>query len=44
MTSLIKASYWDKTEIVKILIKQEGIDLNAKTNVDFNHFIFQNNI
>ena len=32
-------------EIVKILIEQEGIDINAKNNfVYFNNLIFQNNI
>ena len=34
------------TEIVKILVKQEGIDINAKAKdrVYSNNFIFQNNI
>ena len=32
------------TEIVKIIVKQEGIDINAKNNSYFNNLIFQNNI
>ena len=29
---------------MKILVEQEGIDINAKNKVYFNYFIFQNNI
>ena len=44
-TALILASRKGHTEIVKILIEQEGIDINAKEyNVYINNFIFQNNI
>ena len=32
------------TEIMKILVKQEGIDFNAKNNVYFNNLIFYNDI
>ena len=42
--SLAKASRDGHTEIVKILVEQEGIDINAKSKVYFNNLIFQNNI
>ena len=29
---------------MKILVEQEGIDVNAKSNVCFNNLIFRNNI
>ena len=38
------ASQRNKTEIVKILVEQEGIDINDKDYVYFNNMIFQNNI
>ena len=38
------ASQNGHTEIVKILVEQEGIDITAKDIVYFNHFLFQNNI
>ena len=38
------ASEYGYPEIVKILVEQEGIDINAKDNVYFNNFGFQNNI
>ena len=31
-------------EIVKILVEQEGIDINAKNKIYFNNLVFQNNI
>ena len=40
----MNASLNGHTEIVKILVEQEGIDINAKDNVYSNNFIFQNNI
>ena len=43
-TALSFASRYGHTEIVKILVEQEGIDINANTRVYFNNFIFQNNI
>ena len=43
-TALIWASYYGHTEIVKILVEQEGIDINAKDIVYFNNIIFQNDI
>ena len=43
-TALMKASKYSHTEIVKILVEQEGIDVNAKDKVYSNNFIFQNNI
>ena len=43
-TALMWASLKGRTEIVKILVEQEGIDINAKTDVYFNNFKFQNNI
>ena len=43
-TALIWASLRGHTEIVKILVEQEGIDINAKTDVYFNNLLFQNNI
>ena len=43
-TALIIASFNGHTKIVKILVKQEGIDINAKDNVCFNNLEFQNNI
>ena len=43
-TALIYASCHDHTEIVKILVEQEGININAKDKVYFNNFLFQNNI
>ena len=38
------ASFKGHTEIVKILVEQEGIDINAKNKIYFNNFMFQNNI
>ena len=32
------------TEIVKIIVEQEGIDINARNKVYFNNLLFQNNI
>ena len=43
-TALIWASYWGQNEMVKILVEQEGIDINARNSVYFNNLIFQNNI
>ena len=43
-TALICAPEYGHTEIVKILVEQEGIDINAKDNVHFNNLEFQNNI
>ena len=44
-TALIFASFNSHPEIVKILVEQEGIDINAKDNyVYFNNLGFQNNI
>ena len=43
-TALIQASENGHTEIVKILVEKEGIDINAKNKVYFNNLIFQNNI
>ena len=43
-TALMFASRKGHTEIVKILVEQEEIDINAKNNFYFNNFIFQNNI
>ena len=43
-TALMIASERGHTEIVKILVEQEGIDINAKNNVYFNNLRFQNNI
>ena len=40
----MKASAIGHTEIVKILVEQEGIDINAKNDVYFNNFLFQNDI
>ena len=40
----MKVSKNGHTEIVKILVEQEGIDINAKDEVYFNNLIFQNNI
>ena len=34
------ASEKGRTEIVKILVEQEGIDINAKTGIYFNNFGF----
>ena len=44
ITALMKASENGNTEIVKILVEQEGIDINGKGFVYFNNLIFQNNI
>ena len=38
------ASFNGHAEIVKILVEQEGIDINAKNEVYFNNLIFQNDI
>ena len=38
------ASEKGHTEVVKILVEQEGIDINAKNWVYFNNLLFQNNI
>ena len=43
-TALILASFNGHTEIEKILVKQEGIDINEKDNVYFNNLKFQSNI
>ena len=43
-TALMNASENDNTEIVKILVEQEGIDINAKDDAYFNNLLFQNNI
>ena len=43
-TALIWASQNGHTEIVKILVEQEGIHNNAKDEVYFNNLEFQNNI
>ena len=43
-TALICVSWNNCIEIVKILVEQEGIDINAKDDVYFNNLIFQNNI
>ena len=43
-TALIYASEKGHTEIVKILVEQEGIDINAKDDIYFNNFLFQNKI
>ena len=43
-TALILASKNCHAEIVKILVEQEGIDINAKDSVYFNNLKFQNNI
>ena len=43
-TALICAPEFGCTEIVKFYVKQEGIDINAKDNIYFNNFTFQNNI
>ena len=43
-TALIWASQNGHTEIVKILVKQEGIDINAKNEIYFNNLKIQNNI
>ena len=43
-TALQYASIDGSTEIVKILVEQEGIDINAKNIVYFNNIMFQNNI
>ena len=40
----MKASEKAHIEILQILVEQEGIDINAKSNVYFNNLIFQNNI
>ena len=32
------------TEIVKILVEQEGIAINAKDDIYFNNLVFQNNV
>ena len=40
----MKASENGRTEIVKILVEQEGIGINAKNDVYFNNLEFQNNI
>ena len=32
-TAFIKASRYDHTDIVKMLVEQEGIDINAKDTV-----------
>ena len=40
----MKASENGHTEIVKIFVEQEGIDINAKNIVYFNNLLFQNNI
>ena len=42
--ALIFASRYGKPEIVKILVEQDGIDINAKDIVYFNNLIFQNDI
>ena len=42
--ALIWASASGHTEIVKIFVEQEGIDINAKDEVYFNNLAFQNNI
>ena len=44
ITVLIKASERGHSETVKILVEQEGIDINAKDKIYFNNLIFQNNI
>ena len=38
------ASLNGHTELVKIIVEQEGIDIITKDNVYFNNLIFQNNI
>ena len=45
-TALILAIEKGHTEVVKILVEQEGIDINAKdkNEIYFNNFILQNNI
>ena len=43
-TALICASEYVHTEILKIHVEQEGIDINAKDNVYFINLILQNNI
>ena len=43
-SALIIAVQKNFQEIVKILVEQEGIDINAKNKVYFNNFLFQNNI
>ena len=40
----MKASENGHTEIVKILVEQKGIDINAKDDVYFIKLTFQNNI
>ena len=42
-TALIFASENENIEILKILIKQKGINLNAKDNFYLNRLIFQYN-
>ena len=42
-TALIFASRYGHIEIVKFLVEQEGIDINAKNTYYFNNFGFQNN-
>ena len=43
-TALILASQNGHTEIVKILVEQKGIDINAKNIVYFNNLVLQNNV
>ena len=43
-TALVNASDNGYLKIVKILVEQEGIDINTKTKVYFNILKFQNNI
>ena len=40
----MKVSKKGHTGIVKILVEQEGIDINSKNEIYFNNFLFQNNI
>ena len=43
-TAFIFASRYGHTEIVKILVEQEGIDINTKNEIYFNNLMFHNNI
>ena len=40
-TALIWASYNGHTQIIKMLVKQEGIDINAKDIKCFYQYLFQ---
>ena len=41
---MVSTSESGNFELAKFILKQQGIDINAKNKVYFNIFLFQNNI